>query len=144
MRFWIFVGIFPRAISNFSCKTQSKVLMRLSINCPYKSYDFWNITYLLYTKGPPDLQDLETSRIQICMHDAVVRCVPYQQSKCPWFSYADRSCARHANVRVLLQPWLSCTLTVLCEILILGHRVVKLCMRVTATTQKSGNPFYTA
>jgi hypothetical protein len=33
-------------------------------------------------KGPPDLQELATSRFEICMRDAVVRCVPYPRSQC--------------------------------------------------------------
>jgi hypothetical protein len=60
---------------------------------------------LLYKKGPLDLQDLAASRLQICMQDALMRGVRI----------------REANARVLPHAWFSCTLTVLCEALILGQ-----------------------
>jgi hypothetical protein len=39
-----------------------------------------NYQFSLYCiKGPSDLLDLATSRLQICMRDAAVRCVPKPQ-----------------------------------------------------------------
>jgi hypothetical protein len=40
-------------------------------------FRFFEISVLLYKKDSPGLQDWATSRFQICMQDAVVRCVPY-------------------------------------------------------------------
>jgi hypothetical protein len=44
-----------------------------------------------------------------------------------------RICMRHAKIRILFPPWLSGTLTVLCETqtLILGQQIVKIEMRGT-------------
>jgi hypothetical protein len=75
---------------------------------------FWNIRFYCIKRGSPDLQDLATSRFQICMCDAFVHGVPlpYPRSKYRALSvhgYSDRICTRHANVRVLSHPWFSCT-----------------------------------
>jgi hypothetical protein len=40
----------------------------------------FEISSLLYKKGPPDWQDLVNSRFQICMRYTVVRCVSYLRS----------------------------------------------------------------
>jgi hypothetical protein len=63
--------------------------------------------------GPLDLQDLAASRLQICMRDAVVLIV------------------RKGDARVLSHPWFCSMSIVLCEILILGKHIVKICKRAT-------------
>jgi hypothetical protein len=67
--------------------------------------------FSLYKKGPTDLQDLATSRFQICMRDAVVRFSPLLFSGAP---------------------------AVLFETLILRQHILKICLRASAKTLKSG------
>jgi hypothetical protein len=47
---------------------------------PLEMQRFLKHQFLLYQKGPHDLQDLATFRLQTYLRDAVVCCVPYPRS----------------------------------------------------------------
>jgi hypothetical protein len=80
-----------------------------------------------HKQGLPDLQDLATSRFQIRMRDAVVRESRIREANVRhrlWFSYLDRICTRHANVRVLLHRG-SVVLLQRCAVYILSEHLIK-------------------
>jgi hypothetical protein len=94
---------------------------------------------LLYKMGLLALQDLATSRFQILCVTQMCAGSPIHEANVhvlTWLTYSERLCMRHANFRVLSHPWLSCRLTELCDILILGQRMVKICLRVPVTAIK--------
>jgi hypothetical protein len=65
-----------------------------------------------------------------CIYEANVRALPVRVHLLEYNFHATRQRSR------TFDPWFSCTLAVVCDILILGQRVLKILVRVAVITLK--------